>query len=81
MGARAPPAAARPIEAFALSPAFGIGALIAVGTVLDVAGVRLGGLGGHVAIPVAALAGWAVAAVRFTRSRNANGELDGEVAL
>lgn len=75
------PRAARPIEAFALSPAFGIGALIAVGTVLDVAGVRLGGLGGHVAIPVAALAGWAVAAVRFTRSRNANGELDGEVAL
>ena len=65
------PRSTRPIEAFALSVAFGIGAVIAVGTLLDVAGIGLGGLGGHATVPVAALAGWIVAAVRYVRGRGA----------
>jgi hypothetical protein len=64
------PRSTRPVEAFALSVAFGIAALIAVGTVLDLAGLRLGGAGGHLAVPVAAVAGWALAGFHFVRAGN-----------
>jgi len=64
------PQSTRPIEAFALSVAFGIGAVIAVGMVLDIVGIRLGGLGGHVTIPVAAVTGWIAAGVRFALRRD-----------
>jgi len=73
------PRSARPVEVLALSVAFGIGALIAVGTVLDLAGIRLGDLGGHVAIPVALLAGWTLAAVRLARGRSSSDDPEGEV--
>ncbi|HXY73578.1 MAG TPA: hypothetical protein VEM41_13655 [Actinomycetota bacterium] len=65
------PRSTRPVETFALSVAFGIAALIAVGTALDLAGLRLGGEGGHLAVPIAAVAGWALAAFHLTRERSA----------
>jgi len=63
------PADARVLEVLALSLGFGIGAIIAIGTILDVAGLRLGGVGGPLAIPLAAAAGWVLAAVKSLRAR------------
>ena len=75
------PSDARPLEAMALSLGFGIGALIATGTILDVAGLRLGGTGGLVAIPLAAAAGWALAAGKLVRGRRGRDAPQGVLQL
>ena len=61
------PSRVRSFEVMALSPAFGIGALILAGVLLDAAGLRLGGVGGTVTVLVAAVPGWAAGFLRLRR--------------
>jgi hypothetical protein len=62
------PVATRSFEAFALAPAFGIAFLLVAGVLVDATGVRLGGVGGTVVAPAAALMGWGMAAARARRA-------------
>ncbi len=63
------PRSLRPFESLALSLSAGIAAVIVVGTVLDVAGLRLGGAGGPLAAPLAGAAGWVLGGLRLARER------------
>jgi hypothetical protein len=57
----------RPFQALALSGALGIAFIVAVGTVMDFVGLRLGGPSGVAVVPLAAALGWAAAWVRRRR--------------
>jgi hypothetical protein len=61
------PRGLRPFEALALSGALGIGFIVAVGTVVDLAGFPLGGSAGAIVVPLAAGLGWAGAWFRRRR--------------
>jgi hypothetical protein len=61
------PAGTRSFEAVALSPAFGIAAVIVSGAVLDTAGLRLHGGGGAAAVLLPILAGAFAGAVRLRK--------------
>jgi hypothetical protein len=63
------PRSLRPFESLALSISAGIAVLIVVGTFLDVAGLHLGGVGGLIAVPLAAAIGWSLGGLRLARER------------
>jgi hypothetical protein len=61
------PPGTRSFEALALSPAFGIAAIIVAGVVLDAVGLRLGGAGGAVVILVAVAGGGLAGGLRLRK--------------
>ena len=61
------PPGTRSFEALALSPAFGIAAIIVAGVLLDAVGLRLGGAGGAVVILVAVLGGAVAGGLRLRK--------------
>jgi hypothetical protein len=61
------PPGTRSFEVLALSPAFGIAAIILAGVLVDAVGLRLGGAGGAVVILVAVLGGTIAGGVRLRR--------------
>ena len=65
------PGRVRSFEVLALAPAFGIGALIFAGVLLDAAGLRLGGVGGTVTVLIAAVPGWVAGFLRLRREPEA----------
>jgi hypothetical protein len=63
------PRSLRPFESLALSISAGIAALIVLGTLLDVAGLHLGGGGGRIVVPLAGAIGWGLGGLRLARER------------
>jgi glycosyltransferase involved in cell wall biosynthesis len=63
----------RPFEVLALAVAFGIAFLVLGGTLMDTLGLRLGGVGGVVAVPAIGGLGWMAAAWRLSRLRTRGG--------
>ncbi len=61
------PAGMRPFEVLAISPGFGIAALIVAGIMADPLGVRLVGWGATIPALLVAGIGWAIAGVRLSR--------------
>jgi hypothetical protein len=64
----------RPFEVLALAAACGIAFLVLGGTLMDAAGVRVGGVGGLVAVPLVAAVGWLLAVWRLTRRPPGGGD-------
>jgi hypothetical protein len=61
------PAGMRPFEVLAISPGFGIAALVVAGITADPLGIRLVGWGASLPALVVAGVGWAIAGVRLAR--------------
>ena len=72
------PRGLRPFQALALSGALGIAFIVAVGTVVDFLGFRLGGAAGVAVVPLAAALGWSMAWVRHRRVGRPHDVLDGQ---
>jgi hypothetical protein len=72
------PRGLRPFEALALSGALGIAFIVAVGTVVDLIGFRLGGAAGAAVVPLAAALGWTAAWIRRRRPIRPSVMADGQ---